>query len=74
MSKPILKPCPYCAMENPIFDYTLSQDAWRCSGCGMSGPWYDSTGHKWNSLPRDCNDSSEKLIPTVDQGGAGVVS
>ena len=53
MSRQDRKPCPYCHMEKPMLESSMISGAWRCTGCGMRGPFNDPTGHKWDSLPRE---------------------
>ena len=53
--QPSLLPCPACGGEAGI-DGFVGRPAWddwtECIKCGMRGPEHDSTGSKWNAMPR----------------------
>jgi epoxyqueuosine reductase QueG len=58
------KPCPCCHLAKPMLDGTMLTGSWYCTRCGLRGPWNDSTGYKWDSLPRQI---VAKLLLTVPE-------
>jgi hypothetical protein len=54
MTKPLkLKACPNCGKtETLVHEFAIVICVNYRKGCGVSGPYSDPTGSKWNSLPR----------------------
>ena len=60
-----LKPCPACGETKVVQNRPGSSVC--CEGCYMLGPMNDSTGSKWNALPRrgDVLHNIEVACPTA---------
>lgn len=63
--QPKLKPCPSCGAAAEMSSFNKS--VFRCSdvNCLIYGPWGDSRGKKWNSIPR--RSEVLELIRLVDE-------
>lgn len=62
------KPCPHCQLDKPWLESGTLSGAWRCTGCGLRGPFSDQTGHKWDSLPRRDPDSANVQMTERNDG------